>query len=178
MFCKWTYWHARRNIILYWKTLNRYFPTTNCKLKKKNFQPVLKPTLNTASILFIYFFFFYFFFSKRHCSINTASILKRDTSKSRDQDCRLQTNSKPKNTGQETKVLGNPLWRENEIDSRVLKMSWYLHGCTVVFSFVIPHNLNSETFSFQKEAMAVILSWCVFVRVLQQSLTYEERRAS
>ena len=85
--------------ILYWKTLNRYFPTTNCKLKKKNFQPVLKPTLNTASIL------------------------KRDTSKSRDQDCRLQTNSKPKNTGQETKVLGNPLWRENEINSRVLKMS-------------------------------------------------------
>ena len=154
MFCKWTYWRARRNIILYWKTLNRYFPTTNCKLKKKNLQPVLKPTLNTASIL------------------------KRDTSKSRDQDCRLQTNSKPKNTGQETKVLGNPLWRENEINSRVLKMSWYLHGCPVVFSFVIPHNLNSETFSFQKEAMAVILSWCVFVRVLQQSLTYEERRAS
>lgn len=75
-------------------------------------------------------------------------------------------------------MLGNPLWRENEINSRVLKMSLYLHGCPVVFSFVFPHNLNSETFSFQKEAMTVILSWCVFVHVLQQSPTYEERRAS
>ena len=107
-----------------------------------------------------------------------AAFLKRDTSKSRDQDCRLKTNSKLKNTGQETKMLGNPLWRENEINSKVLKMSWYLHCCPVVFGFVFPYKLNSETFSLQKEAMAVILSWCVFVHVLQQSPNYEERRAS
>lgn len=94
MFCKWTHWSARRNIILYWKTLNRSFPNHKLQIKK-NLQPVLKPTLNTASIL------------------------KRDTSKSRDQECRLKTNSKLKNTGQETEMLGNPLWHENEINSRV-----------------------------------------------------------
>lgn len=44
---------------------------------------------------------------------------------------------------------------------KVLKMSWFLQGCSIVFGFAFPYELISETFSLQKEAMAVILSWCV-----------------
>lgn len=91
---------------------------------------------------------------------------------------RLKTNSKLKNTGQETEMLGNPLWHENEINSRVENVLISTPVVLLFFVLFFPYKLNSETFSLQKEAMAVILSWCVFVHVLQQSPNYEERRAS
>jgi len=47
-----------REGVLYWKTLNNlkqkadHFPTTNCKVNKKNPQPILKPTLKKILLAF------------------------------------------------------------------------------------------------------------------------------
>lgn len=138
MFCKWTHWGARKNIVL--KNMKQpetkadHFPTANCKLKKWHSQPILR----------------------KGCQLFEG----RAQWNQRDEDYRMKTDVKDRALAR--KIRSEKPWtvKGNKETQVVCKYSISI-GLFHCFCYIFPYKLIWETFPLQEEVLAEVWSQCV-----------------